>query len=131
MKGHFRALKAGAETVRGSVGDQQDSEHAARDRAIDDAKFFVDEAIADEGRSGLNPWEVGDYHVYGYAVPANGGGYHPAYVIDRFRGIPDAPRIAVKFHEVPSQVCETEALAKIMAVSHGDNRVRNGLDLSF
>lgn len=127
--GHFLALKEATATIRGSVIDLQDSEHAARARAIDDAQFFVDEALADQGRSTLDPWEVGDYRVYGYAVPAIGGGFHPAYVVDRFRGIPDAPQIAVKFRVIQDQVCETEGLAKVMAVSHGDQRVKSGQGL--
>lgn len=127
--GHFRALKDGAPTIHGSVVNLQDDEYAARSRAIEDAEFFVDEALAEQGRSTLDPWEVGDYRVYGYAVPALGRGFHPAYVVDRFRGIPDAPQIAVRFRVILNQVVETEGLAKVMAVSHGDQRVKSGLEL--
>jgi len=129
--GHFRAIKEATATIRGSIIDLQDSEAAAQNRAIDDAKFFVDEALVDQGRATLDHWENGDYRVYGYAVPAAGGGFHPAYVVDRARGIPDAPRIAVKFRVVTSQVCEFEGIAKVMALSHGDQRVNSGQDLLF
>jgi hypothetical protein len=124
--GHFRARKDNTKTLSGSIGDLQNSEHAAQEEAIDVAKFFVDEAIAEQSGKPLNPWDEGDYQVYGQTVPAPGGGYFPAYVIDRVRGIPDAPKIVVKFYEVRSQVCETESLARVMAISHAVHRIRSG-----
>jgi hypothetical protein len=124
--GHFRARKDGAKTLTGSIGAIQGTEHDAEAEAIDAAKFFVEEAVSESGEKSLNPWEEGDYRVYGQAVPAPAGGFFPAYVIDRVRGTTDTPKIVVPFYEVRSQLCETESLARIAAISHGLNRIRSG-----
>jgi hypothetical protein len=72
----------------------------------------------------VNPWTEGDYRIYGYAVRTPDGDYWPAYVIERVRGIPDAPKKAVELHQVELQTFATQGLAKMMAVSHGVERVR-------
>ena len=72
----------------------------------------------------INPWNEGDYRIYGYAIKAPDGGYWPTYSIERIQGVPDAPRQVVRLHEVRAQSFLTEALAEMMAVSHGVHRVR-------
>jgi hypothetical protein len=73
----------------------------------------------------VNPWAEGDYRVYGYAIPAPDGTYWPAYIIERIQGISDAPKKAVELLQVDIQTFATQGLAKMMAVSHGLQRVRN------
>jgi hypothetical protein len=72
----------------------------------------------------VNPWTEGDYRVYGYAIRTPDGNYWPAYVIERVQGIPDAPKKVVELHQVELQTFATQGLAKMMAVSHGVQRVR-------
>jgi hypothetical protein len=72
----------------------------------------------------VNPWTEGDYRVYGYAIPAPDGTYWPAYIIERIQGISDAPKKAVELHQVDIRTFATQGLAKMMAVSHGLQRVR-------
>jgi len=73
----------------------------------------------------VNPWTEGDYLIYGYAVRTPAGDYWPAYVIERVQGIADVPKKAVELHQVEFQTFATQGLAKMMAVSHGVERVRN------
>lgn len=54
----------------------------------------------DTPRAPVNPWDEGDYRIYGSAVPAPDGNFWPAYRIERLRGIPNAPQLAVPLHEV-------------------------------
>ena len=72
----------------------------------------------------VNPWTEGDYRVYGYAIRTPDGTYLPAYIIERIQGIPAAPKRAVALHQVEIQTFVTQGLAKMMAVSHGVQRVR-------
>jgi hypothetical protein len=72
----------------------------------------------------LNPWDEGDYRIYGLAVLTPCDGYLPAYLIERVRGIPNPPKRAAHLHEVDVRPCATAELAKLMAVSHGVQRVR-------
>jgi hypothetical protein len=72
----------------------------------------------------FNPWDEGDYRVYGYAAVTPDGNYWPAYQIDRVHGIPSPPQQAVPLHQVKEQSFATEDLAKMMAVSLGVARVR-------
>lgn len=72
----------------------------------------------------VNPWIEGDYCVYGYAIRSPDGNYWPAYVIERVQGVSDAPKKAVALHQVEIQTFATQGLAKMMAVSHGVQRVR-------
>jgi len=72
----------------------------------------------------VNPWTEGDYRVYGYAIRTPDGDYWPAYEIERIHEISDAPKKAVSLHEVQIQTFATQGLAKMMAVSHGVQRVR-------
>ena len=75
-------------------------------------------------RDSVNPWDEGDYRVYGFAILASGGGFWPAYSIERIHGIPDAPKEVVALHEIQARSFDSEELAKIMGVSHGVYRVR-------
>lgn len=77
-----------------------------------------------EPRKSVNPWDEGDYRVYGCAVKAPDGSYWPAYWIERISGIPDAPKQAAALCEVRTQGFSTKGLAEMMAVSHGVHRVR-------
>lgn len=72
----------------------------------------------------VNPWTEGDYRVYGYAIHTPDGNYLPAYEIERIQGISDAPKKVVSLHQVKIQTFATQGLAKMMAVSHGVQRVR-------
>jgi hypothetical protein len=72
----------------------------------------------------VNPWTEGDYRIYGYAIETPDGNYWPAYMIERIHGIPDVPKKAVALHRVELQIFATQGLAKMMAVSHGVQRVR-------
>ena len=72
----------------------------------------------------VNPRTEGEYRVYGFAILSPDGGYCPAYRIERVRGISDAPKEAVALHQVRGRAFATEGLAKMMAVSHGVERVR-------
>jgi len=72
----------------------------------------------------INPWSDGDYRVYGYAIPAPDGDFWPAYLIQRISGLPDAPNRAIALHQVETQTFATTGLAKMVAVSHGVDRVR-------
>lgn len=76
------------------------------------------------GRKSLNPWEHGDYRIYGFSLRAPAGGFFPVYSIDRFRGTEDAPRLVVDRCVVESQICPTEDLARLMAIEHGKNRLQ-------
>lgn len=82
-------------------------------------------------REQINPWEEGDYCIYGYCTPAPGGGFFPVYTIDRFKGISDAPRIAVDRCLVQVQSYPTEDLARIAAIHFGQHRLRDGHPLKF
>lgn len=73
----------------------------------------------------INPWDEGDYRVYGFAALALDGNYWPAYIIERIHGIPDAPQQAVALSQVELQSYATEELAKMMAVSLAVARVRS------
>ena len=73
----------------------------------------------------INPWDEGDYRVYGFAARAPDGNYWPAYLIERVRGIPNAPQQAAPLNQVEVQSYVTEELAKMMAVSLAVVRVRN------
>ncbi len=77
-----------------------------------------------ESTRSLNPWDEGDYRIYGRVVEAPDGAFWPAYSIERIRGIPDAPKQAAAFHEVRAQSFTTRGLAEMMAISHGVQRVR-------
>lgn len=72
----------------------------------------------------VNPWDEGDYRIYGLAVLVPGNGYRPAYLIERVRGIPNPPKTAAPLQEVYVQPCATAELAKLMGISHGVQRVR-------
>ncbi len=72
----------------------------------------------------INPWDEGDYRIYGQSVEAPDGGFWPAYSIERIRGISNAPKPAAALHEVRAQSFTTKDLAEMMAVSHGVQRVR-------
>lgn len=74
----------------------------------------------------VNPWDEGDYRVYGLAILAPNNLYWPAYVVERVNGIPDAPREAIGLHEVQIEPCGTPELASLMGVSFGVQRVRDG-----
>jgi hypothetical protein len=76
----------------------------------------------------INPWSDGDYIVYGYAIPAPDGDFWPAYLIQRVSGLPDAPNRAIALHQVETQTFATTGLAKMVAVSHGVDRVRTMSD---
>jgi hypothetical protein len=69
----------------------------------------------------VNPWTEGDYRVYGYAIRRPDGTYCSAYTIERFQGIPGAPKKAL--HQVDIRTFATQGLAKMMAISHGIQRV--------
>lgn len=79
-------------------------------------------------RETLNPWDEGDYKVYGYAVKLPGGVFGPAYVIDRVRSTSDVPKVVVPLHEIRSEACKSENEAKLRAIEHGVNRVRTDPD---
>jgi len=78
----------------------------------------------------INPWDEGDYRIYGIAMRSPSGGFWPAYSIDRIHGIPNTPVEVVVRHEVRTRVFDSEELAKAMGISHGVHRVRerDGLD---
>jgi hypothetical protein len=78
----------------------------------------------------INPWDEGDYRIYGMAMRSPSGGFWPAYSIDRIHGIPNTLVEVVARHEVRTQVFDSEELAKAMGISHGVHRVRerDGLD---
>jgi len=72
----------------------------------------------------VNPWDEGDYRIYGLAVVVPGNGYRPAYLIERVRGIANPPKKAARLQEVDVHPCATAELARLMGVSHGVQRVR-------
>jgi len=79
----------------------------------------------------VNPWDEGDYRIYGIAIRSPSGGFWPAYSIDRIHGTPNTPVEVVVTHEIRTQIFDSEELAKAMGVSHGVHRVRerDGSDL--
>lgn len=73
----------------------------------------------------FNLWDEGDYRVYGLAALAPDGSYWPAYLIERIRGIPNAPQQAAALSQVEVESYMTEELAKKAAVSLAVARVQN------
>lgn len=79
----------------------------------------------------VNPWDEGDYRIYGLAALGPNNGYLPAYLIERVRGIPDAPKRAAPLHEIDVHPYASAELAKLMGISHGVQRVRARDRLDF